>query len=179
MSIIYKYQHNYWHNFRNIWALQEAYYATLASTIYHSLSGTHSLEKSNIKHKTTKSAHNLCRTTRNRWQKDKFQHFLWTDSWIIRNKPVLDPDLQIRGGRGRSSRPSLSKWSTRIFKFIKLNRYSAWWLWKIYKLFIVCGWLTDLFAVSRWPTNTPQQVGILLWENWTNCKSRQNKGYDL
>ena len=34
-------------------------YATLASTIYHSLSGTHSLEKSNIKHKTTKSAHKM------------------------------------------------------------------------------------------------------------------------
>ena len=62
-----------------------------------------------------------------------------------------------------------------FYKFIELNQYSAWWLWKTYKLFIICGWLGDLFAVSKWPTNTPQQVGILLWENWTSCKSRQKK----
>ena len=39
--------------------------------------------------------------------------------------------------------------------------------------------LVIFFAVSKWPTNTPQQVGILLWENWTICKSRQNKSHDL
>ena len=36
-SLIYKYQQNYWHNFRNIRALQVAYHATFASTVYQSL----------------------------------------------------------------------------------------------------------------------------------------------
>ena len=36
-SIIYKNQHSYWHDFRNIRALLVAYYATFASTIYRGL----------------------------------------------------------------------------------------------------------------------------------------------
>ena len=56
MSIIYKSQHNYCHNFRNTWALKEAFYATLA-VAYQVL--IFLLEKSNMKHKTTKSAHKM------------------------------------------------------------------------------------------------------------------------
>ena len=36
-----------------------------------------------------------------------------------------------------------------------------------------------LHDYSERPINTPQQVGILLRENWTICKSRKNKSHDL